>query len=82
VSPGADGPSIRSWRSARRRRSRVEAALASLPESERGVFALICWTELRPEDAARALGLEPCRVRSLHARALQRLRVRLRELYE
>jgi DNA-directed RNA polymerase specialized sigma24 family protein len=81
VSPGADGPSIRSWRSARRRRSRVEAALASLPESERGVFALICWTSSGPRTRP-ALGLEPCRVRSLHARALQRLRVRLRELYE
>ncbi len=65
-----------------RARSRVEAALASLPEAERGVVALIYWTELGPEDAARALGLEPCSVRKLHARALGRLRVRLRELCE
>jgi len=65
-----------------RTRHAVEQALAALPEAERGVVVLLYWTDLGVEEVAHALAADSSRIRGLHARALQRLRVQLRELFE
>jgi len=63
-----------------RERQTIASAIAALPQPEREVVSLLYWNELRPEEIALALDLDVTRVRSLHARGLRRLRVRLREL--
>jgi RNA polymerase sigma factor for flagellar operon FliA len=65
-----------------RERKVITGAIAGLPEPERNVVALLYWNELLPEQIARVLGLDESRVRNLHARALLRLRGRLREIWE
>jgi RNA polymerase sigma factor for flagellar operon FliA len=60
----------------------VAAALAGLPARERAVVLLLYWEELSLDAAGQTLGLSESRIRSLHLRALLRLRRRLRVLHE
>ena len=67
---------------AAREREVIADAIQALPQLERSVVGLLYWSELLPEQIAHTLGLDESRVRSLRARALLRLRGRLRELWE
>lgn len=53
--------------------ARITAALADLPERDREVIALVVWSGLSYEDAARVLGCPVGTVRSRLARARSRL---------
>ncbi len=58
---------------ARRTRDRLEAALASLPESHREVFLLVVGEGLQPQEVAAALGISPENARQRLARARRHL---------
>lgn len=49
-------------------------SLAGLPYRQRAVLVLRYWVDLSESDIAAALGCRPGTVKSLHARALERLR--------
>jgi RNA polymerase sigma-70 factor (ECF subfamily) len=53
--------------------ARIAAALADLPERDREVIALVVWSGLSYEEAARVLGCPVGTVRSRLARARSRL---------
>ncbi len=63
-------------------RQTIADAIDALPQPERSVVSLVYWSDSSPEAVAQDLGLALSRVRTLHVRALLRLRGRLRSLWE
>lgn len=58
-------------------KTELDWALASLPRGQREAFMLVEWVGLRPDEAARVLGIETSSVRSRIHRARATLRERL-----
>jgi len=63
-------------------RDELSAALADLPEEQRAVAHLKLWGGLTLEEIATALGIPPNTAASRYRYALDKLRGRLRPLYE
>jgi RNA polymerase sigma-70 factor (ECF subfamily) len=63
-------------------RRELSAALAGLPPEQRAVAHLKLWSGLTFEEIAAALGLSPNTAASRYRYALDKLRARLRPLYE
>jgi RNA polymerase sigma-70 factor (ECF subfamily) len=63
-------------------RNELSAALAELPEDQRAVVHLKLWSELTFEQIAAALNLSPNTAASRYRYGLDKLRERLRPLYE
>jgi RNA polymerase sigma factor (sigma-70 family) len=59
------------------RPSELLDALGGLPHKQRAVLVLRYWADLREEEIAEIVGVRPATVRSITARALERLRKEL-----